>query len=72
MREDAHVHRTGSARWAFVVKKYIHFYFFKKITDHLHYITFSHLGDAFIQSDLQMEDNGSNQNLEKSNDMQVL
>ncbi len=33
--------------------------------------TFSHIADAFIQSDLH-EDNGSNQNQQKSNDTQVL
>ncbi len=42
----------------------------------LHYIyitfTYSHLADAFIQSDLQMEVNRSNQNQQKSNNMQVL
>ncbi len=33
--------------------------------------TFSHLADAFIQSDLN-EDNRSNQNQQKSNNMQVI
>ncbi len=34
--------------------------------------TFSHLADAFIQSDLQMRTMEANQNQQKSNDMQVL
>ncbi len=41
----------------------------KKSQLHLH---FSHLSDAFIQSDLvKNEDNRSNQNQQKSNNMQV-
>ncbi len=35
------------------------------------YSTFSHLADAFIQAFLTNEDNRSNQNQQKSNDMQV-
>ncbi len=45
---------------------------FKKIYIYLHYITFSHLAYAFTQSDLLNEDNRSNQNQQKSNNMQVL
>ncbi len=33
------------------------------------YITFSHLADAFIQSDLQMKTIEANQNQQKSNNM---
>ncbi len=37
----------------------------------LHF-TISNLAGAFIQSDFTNEDNGRNQNRQKSNDMQVL